>query len=154
AGLQEWNISNISAPTMVASRSFSLPVSNMRGAIYGWPRAGEIGFVSEYSCDPGTTAGPNHDRFSVTLSGVVTKFTTGLTSATSLVLMDLGTSFIEPNCTNNIDDNGTGGADCADRSCRGVLPCAEHACIDGSDNDGDGNADCGDADCRGVGGCG
>jgi len=154
AGLEEININNISAPTLASSTGFSQGLYHIRGAVWGWPVANQIGFVTTYHCDTPFNGGPNHDRWTVTTGGVITKVITGLADASNLALVNLGTSYIENNCTNGVDDNGSGGTDCNDRSCRGVLPCSEHACIDSNDNDGDGSEDCSDQDCRGVGGCG
>jgi len=55
------------------------------------------------------------------------------------------------NCTNGVDDNGDGVADCADPQCLGHAYCIayqEFACDNGADDDGDGLTDCDDPDCQ------
>jgi hypothetical protein len=52
-------------------------------------------------------------------------------------------------CSNGVDDDGDGRADCADTDCAGEARCQpEDNCADGVDNDEDGFTDCDDADCR------
>jgi hypothetical protein len=55
----------------------------------------------------------------------------------------------ETNCTDRIDNDRDGAADCADSDCATNPACArvETNCTDGLDNDRDGAADCGDRDC-------
>jgi hypothetical protein len=61
----------------------------------------------------------------------------------------------ELDCTNGVDDDGDGLADCADPHCRAVDPaCRETDCGDGADDDGDGFIDCGDPDCLDAPECG
>ncbi|MBI4607274.1 MAG: hypothetical protein HY721_35360 [Planctomycetes bacterium] len=58
-------------------------------------------------------------------------------------------------CTNQLDDDGDGATDCADRDCEQVLSCLpkrDH-CTGGADEDGDGLADCADPDCGAYPAC-
>ncbi len=53
-------------------------------------------------------------------------------------------------CTNEVDDNGDGLADCDDPQCTGhayCLPYRELNCVNGVDDDDDGPVDCADTDC-------
>jgi hypothetical protein len=54
---------------------------------------------------------------------------------------------VETECTDGIDDDRDGSADCADVDCLAEELCHEPICDDGLDNDGDGSVDCGDFDC-------
>lgn len=59
-------------------------------------------------------------------------------------------------CSDTVDNDGNGLADCADASCRQFDFCSEtteESCSDGRDNDRDGRVDCKDAKCCGFGGC-
>ena len=56
-------------------------------------------------------------------------------------------------CSNGLDDDGDGPADCEDPECRGEAVCIE-LCTDGQDNDRDGAVDCDDGDCRDDESCG
>lgn len=64
-------------------------------------------------------------------------------------------------CSDQLDNNHDGDADCADAQCAGATgavgePCepdGEVTCDDTRDNDGDGRFDCDDADCASVPGC-
>lgn len=83
----------------------------------------------------------------------------------------------ETDCTDGLDEDGDGAADCADSDCvcletdcadgndddlDGLLDCEDDDCVDicvevcddGADNDSDGAVDCGDDECYGVAGCG
>jgi hypothetical protein len=53
-------------------------------------------------------------------------------------------------CTDMLDNDGDGSADCGDSDCDGEAACHELGaqCTDMLDNDGDGSADCADFDCR------
>jgi len=61
-------------------------------------------------------------------------------------------------CTDGIDNDGDGNADCADSDCLTDPACipagTEDVCNDGIDNDSDGAFDCADDDCIGIDGCG
>lgn len=62
----------------------------------------------------------------------------------------------ETNCSDRLDDDHDGMADCADADCFGAESCeaggsaenSEAACRDWLDNDGDGSVDCDDQDCQ------
>jgi hypothetical protein len=59
-------------------------------------------------------------------------------------------------CTNGIDDDCNGRADCADPACFGNRACAvpgQEICNNGLDDDGDGLIDCADPDCLGSPAC-
>ncbi|MFO1462440.1 MAG: Calx-beta domain-containing protein [bacterium] len=59
----------------------------------------------------------------------------------------------DENCTNGVDDNGNGKADCQDSQCSSLPSCIED-CNDGLDNDQDGFTDCADTgDCGSAPGC-
>ena len=54
-------------------------------------------------------------------------------------------------CTNGVDDNGDGFADCEDSQCSGhayCMPYRELNCGNAADDDGDGLTDCADPDCQ------
>jgi hypothetical protein len=62
---------------------------------------------------------------------------------------------LKENCTDKVDNDGNGYADCADKACATTPACAGAtpeigvgACTDGIDNDKDGLTDCDDPDCR------
>lgn len=55
-------------------------------------------------------------------------------------------------CSDGVDNDGDGYADCDDSDCGGAW-CPETLCFDGLDNDEDSFVDCGDPDCLGVGDC-
>lgn len=54
-------------------------------------------------------------------------------------------------CSDKMDNDGNGKADCDDFACSGFTACSnettDEACKDGTDNDGDGKADCDDFSC-------
>jgi Glycosyl hydrolases family 32 N-terminal domain len=59
-------------------------------------------------------------------------------------------------CSDNVDNDGNGLADCADPTCRQFDFCSEtteESCSDGRDNDQDGRVDCKDAKCCAFSGC-
>ncbi|MFT5993210.1 MAG: hypothetical protein ACI82G_002212, partial [Bradymonadia bacterium] len=67
---------------------------------------------------------------------------------------DAGTDVVEDTtpdaeiCTDGIDNDGDGNADCADDDCASAAACIEAGnCDDGTDNDGDGATDCDDDEC-------
>ena len=55
------------------------------------------------------------------------------------------------NCTDGVDNDGDGMADCDDQDCQNDIACqlpeTETVCDDGRDDDGDGFVDCADTDC-------
>ena len=57
-----------------------------------------------------------------------------------------GTPDVE-DCTDGVDNDGDGDADCADSDCASEASCIETDCDDATDNDGDGATDCDDSDC-------
>lgn len=59
----------------------------------------------------------------------------------------------ETNCTNGIDDDGDGFADCCDKECAGTKWCIETDCGDAVDNDCDLLVDCFDDECLKSGFC-
>lgn len=57
-------------------------------------------------------------------------------------------------CSNTVDDDGDGLADCVDPECWGISGCTtETDCTNGQDEDLDGATDCADSDCAGAPGC-
>ena len=56
-------------------------------------------------------------------------------------------------CSNGVDDDADGAADCDDLDCAQAAACVETACSDELDNDDDGLTDCGDLDCDGTPDC-
>ncbi|MSP93180.1 MAG: hypothetical protein EXR79_15500 [Myxococcales bacterium] len=54
--------------------------------------------------------------------------------------------FVAEVCTNSIDDDGNGSADCADTACKSNAACAE-VCDNGKDDNFDGAIDCADPTC-------
>ena len=56
----------------------------------------------------------------------------------------------EIDCSDGIDDDQDGLADCDDIDCLGDAACPETNCTDGVDNDADGFIDCNDTDCFGT----
>ncbi len=59
--------------------------------------------------------------------------------------------FLGEDCDNGLDDDGDGGADCADSDC--ATQCPEAACRNNRDDDQDGLRDCLDPDCFDATGC-
>jgi|GEM_PF-1972505 len=60
------------------------------------------------------------------------------------------TPLTEQDCSDGIDDDQDGQADCDDIDCLGSAACPETVCTDGIDNDADGFIDCNDVDCFGT----
>lgn len=60
---------------------------------------------------------------------------------------------IETDCTNGLDDDGDGDTDCLDFDCDGLPACVEGDCMNGLDDDGDSAIDCADFDCDGIAPC-
>ncbi|MFT6400127.1 MAG: putative RND superfamily exporter protein, partial [Bradymonadia bacterium] len=80
----------------------------------------------------------------------------------ALILIRFGVEGSVSECTDGVDNDASGGADCRDRSCRsradGLCDSAEletgpAACTNGLDDDGDGQKDCDDSDCAGARAC-
>ncbi len=57
---------------------------------------------------------------------------------------------IELDCSDGIDNDGDGIADCADGDCDFAISCLAEICDNGIDDDGDGLVDCADGDCAAV----
>lgn len=75
---------------------------------------------------------------------------------TGLWLLNLATYLDLPpeNCSNGLDDNGDGQADCKDSQCSCAKAEAGLLCSDGLDNDADDAIDCADTDCAKYANCG
>ncbi len=77
----------------------------------------------------------------------------GDAAAYTLVLKFKKLPVSEANCTNGIDDDGDGFADCCDKECTGTQWCTETHCGDNIDNDCDLLVDCADDECVSSGFC-
>lgn len=80
----------------------------------------------------------------------------------ALILVRFGVESSEAECTDGVDNDASGGADCRDRACRdradGLCTAADTesgpaACTNGKDDDGDSAIDCADPECGGVRAC-
>ena len=87
----------------------------------------------------------------------------GLDGEHALLLVRFGVEGSVAECTDGVDNDASGGADCRDRACQR----ADHglcnpqevegdnaSCTNGVDDDGDGDIDCTDVDCAAVRACG
>lgn len=73
-------------------------------------------------------------------------------SRTGMYALHIQTPVVEE-CTNGMDDDRDGDADCNDFDCDADPACTETVCDDGMDNDGDGSTDCADGDCGSFPAC-
>jgi hypothetical protein len=103
--------------------------------------AGACSAVVDPTCTPCATDAECDDHDACTTDAC----TAGVCTATAL---DECTSNPPEDCSNGVDDDGDGFADCQDTDCADVPACAGvEVCGDCVDNDGDGLADYDDPDC-------
>jgi len=118
--------------------------------------AGDCKPAAEIACAKGTS-GPAQAKNLVLKPGtyfvVVDGSFEGDAAPYTLILSFHKLPVSETDCTNGIDDDGDGFADCCDKECAATPACTEKNCGDGLDDDCDMLVDCDDDQCLASGFC-